>query len=141
MLGSISEQATAPEPHSAYVAVRTDRWYKGGLDCRSVTTSSARIGRIRKCLGGAHRVTNPILHQEGSTEARNVHADFCFDDFHLSAQIQDRDIRRCAPQLTFDGTLIVDMSKETPRPEKPSSMGLAAKWAGNPRILKRPSFA
>ena len=72
----------------------------------------------------------------GSTEARNVNADFCFGDFHLSAQIQDRDFRRCAPQLTFDGTLIVDMRKETPQPEKSSAMGLAATCAGKPRILK-----
>ena len=70
------------------------------------------------------------------SEARNVHADFCFGDFHLSAQIQDRDFRRCAPQLTFDGTLIVDMSKETPRPEKSSAMGLAATCAGKPTILE-----
>jgi hypothetical protein len=77
----------------------------------------------------------------GSTEARNVHADFCFGDFHLSAQIQDRDIRRCAPQLTFDGTLIVDMSKETPRPEKPSAMGLAATWAGNPTIFNHSQYS
>ena len=54
---------------------------------------------------------------EGSTEARNVHADFCFGDFHLSAQIQDSDIRRRAPQLTFDGTLIVDMSKKRRGPK------------------------
>jgi hypothetical protein len=59
--------------------------------------TESRIGLIRKCLGGAHRSTNPILHQEGSTEARNVHADSYFGDFHLRAQIQDRDIRRCAP--------------------------------------------
>jgi hypothetical protein len=72
----------------------------------------------------------------GSTEARNVHADSCFGDFHLSAQIQDRDIRRCAPQLTFDGTLIVDMSKETPRPEKSSAMGLAATCAGKPTFMR-----
>jgi hypothetical protein len=53
----------------------------------SVTTTEARFGVIQKCFGGARRSTNQILHRVGSTDARNVHADFSFGDAHLGVQL------------------------------------------------------
>jgi hypothetical protein len=57
------------------------------LDRAEENVTSVGIGNSHARVGGAHRVTNPILHQEGSTEAGIGSSVSYFGESHFGAPL------------------------------------------------------